>query len=111
MNLLYKRAGMLGVAALTLGACEFGLGIDHSDDAIGVPAGTLITITNADEIPCEIPEGEETSPASVVVLSEATDDEEDVTPIVVETDSEGVFTTTVTAPSRPGHHMVIAICG
>jgi hypothetical protein len=79
--------------------------------------GDTVTVTNAPDGPtCTEPEVEPRSaqaaaavPVGVFVISSFVIEEEpDVT--VVQSDDEGFFSAEVTAPDRPGQHLVFAIC-
>jgi hypothetical protein len=81
--------------------------------------GDTVTVTNAPDGPiCNVPpEGPQAAPAAeggvpvgVFVLSSfLLEEEPNVT--IVQSDDDGFFSADITAPERPGQHLVFAICG
>ena len=113
MTPVTKLLGVAGIAALALGACDFGLVLtpDPADP------GDTVTVTNAPDGPtCDVPEPGPASagtaagvPVGVFLISDfALEEEPEVT--VVQTDDDGFFTAEVTAPDIPGEHLVFAVC-
>jgi hypothetical protein len=117
MSPVMKRIAVLGLMALTLGACDYGLLLtpDPAD-----PRDT-ITVTNAPDGPtCFEPlvdpksaqsAIEQSVPVGIFVMTSILDivgPTPDVT--VVQTDDEGFFTAAVPAPDIPGQHIVVAVC-
>lgn len=112
---LLRRLALLGVGALALGACDYGLGLSPNP----VAPGATVTVTNADDGPACLVEDEvdeaavqaASTPLEVdiyVITEEPTS--EPVPVATVMADDEGVFEATFTAPTRPGQHLVLASC-
>ncbi len=98
----------MALGALALGACNYGLGISPEP----ADPGDTVTVTNSPVGPfCVVPDGDESIPVDVVVISGTEDGPEDLQIVSVDSDEEGYFTAEVTAPDRPGEHLVIAQCG
>lgn len=115
MSPMFKRAGLLALAAMALGACDFGLLVDPDPAA----PGAQITISNAEGPVCDLPQGDggpEPVDVQVVMFSSFADlsegpDAEGITVVDTVTDDQGVFSVTVAAPTLPGEHWVVAQCG
>jgi hypothetical protein len=117
MSPVMKRIAVLGLMALTLGACDYGLLTPDPADP-----GDTITVTNAPDGPtCFEPLVDPSSahaaidqsvPVGIFVLTSVADliesGPDDIT--VVQSDDEGFFTAEVAAPGIPGQHIVFAIC-
>jgi len=113
MSPVMKRLAVVGLMALTLGACDFGL-LMTPDPA---DPGDTVTVTNSPDGPtCNVPEVPKAAPAAtggvpvgVFALSSfVLDEPPDVT--VVQTDDDGFFSADITAPDHPGQHLVLAQC-
>ena len=120
MSPLFKRVGLLAAAAALLGACDF----DPTLAPELAAPGSTFTVTNADGISCFLPEidppkreGAAAAAAPIPVDILVVTDEEDLADTVgavdatTTTDEDGFFTAQLTAPTRPGEHFVIAVCG
>ena len=117
MSPVMKRIAILGLMALTLGACDFGL-LMAPDPA---DPGDTVTVTNSPDGPTCIDEpavpgsaqAAAGMPVGIIVVTSLADLEggppDDIT--VVDSDDEGFFTAEITAPDIPGQHLVVAICG
>jgi hypothetical protein len=107
---LLKRASLLVLAAVALGACNFGLVIDPDP----ADPGDTVTVSNAEGPHCVVEEEEDGMPVDVIMITDITSllesGELDVVASVT-TDADGLFETTIDAPERPGQHLLLAICG
>jgi hypothetical protein len=118
MSPVMKRLAVLGLMALTLGACDYGLLLtpDPADP------GDTITVTNGPDGPtCFEPlvdpksahaAIEQSVPVGIFVMTSILDiiGPEPHPAEIVETDDEGFFTAEIPAPDIPGQHIVFAVC-
>jgi hypothetical protein len=105
-----KRAALLGLAALALGACDLGLTI--TPDPVG--PGASVTVSNKVDGPhCIVEEESDGTPVDVVGITNFVEliesGELDVVASTT-TDEDGLFEVTVEAPDIPGEHLVLAVC-